>query len=76
MKNLLICANWKSNVTRNEAKKWLEEFSLTSYPQGSEIFLFAPFTLLDMISGYIRVNDLPIQLGAQDISPFDPGAFT
>jgi len=63
-------------MTRNEAKKWLEDFSLVSLPEGPEALLLAPFTFLDMISGYIRVNDLPIQLGAQDVSPFDPGAFT
>lgn len=76
MKNLLIAANWKSNMTKFEARKWLEEFSLFDYPQEVEIVLFAPFTLLDMLDSYIKINDLPITLGSQDISPFDSGAFT
>lgn len=76
MKNLLIAANWKSNMSKDEAKKWLEEFSLESLPEGVQVVLLAPFTLLDMISAYIRVNSLPIDLGAQDLSPFDKGAYT
>lgn len=76
MKNLLIAANWKSNMTKAEAKSWLEEFSLLDHPKDAEVVLFAPFTLLDMIASYIKINDLPIHLGAQDISPFDHGAFT
>lgn len=76
MKNLLIAANWKSNMTKDEAKIWLEEFSIEEHPQGVEIVLLAPFTLLDMVSSYVKVNSLPIQIGAQDVSPFDKGPFT
>lgn len=63
-------------MTKQEAKRWLEDFSLLSIPQDMKIVLFAPYTLLDIISGYIRVNDLPINLGAQNMSPFDSGAHT
>jgi len=76
MKNLTICANWKSNMTKQEAKRWLEDFSLLSIPENMKIVLFAPHTLLDIISGYIRVNDLQISLGAQNLSPFDSGPHT
>ncbi len=77
MKKLINAANWKSNMTKFEAKGWLENFSLLDHPSESETVLFAPFTLLDMLSSYIRINDvLPVNLGAQDISPFDKGAFT
>ncbi len=76
MKNLIIAANWKSNMTKDEAKKWLEEFSLEEFPKDVQIVLLAPFTLLDMASSYIKVNSLPIQLGTQDISPFENGPYT
>jgi triosephosphate isomerase (TIM) len=76
MKNLLIAANWKSNMTKIEAKKWLEDFSMMSIPGNVELVLFAPFTLLDILCGYIRVNDLKITLGAQDVSQFGFGAYT
>lgn len=76
MKNLLIAGNWKSNMVKSEARQWLEEFSEQDFPENAEIVIFAPFTLLDMISAYIKVNDLPVRLGAQDISPFEKGAYT
>ncbi len=76
MKNVLLAANWKSNKTKFEAKNWLEEVSAQSFGEGLEVVILAPFTLLDTISGYIRVNDFPFKLGAQDVSPFDDGAYT
>lgn len=76
MKKTLIAANWKSNKTKTEAKNWLEEIFTQTIPEHLEVVIFCPFTLLDTISGYIRVNSLPFKLGAQDISPFDCGAYT
>ena len=76
MKKTLIAANWKSNKTKNEAKNWLEKVSVQNFEESLEVVILAPFTLLDTISGYIRVNDLPFKLGAQDVSPFDSGAYT
>lgn len=76
MKKLVIAANWKSNMTRLEAKKWLEDFSMYEVPSDIKIVIFAPFTLLDMLSAYIKINDLPIFVGAQNISPFGKGAYT
>ncbi len=76
MKNKFLVANWKSNKTKFEAKDWLAEVSAQSFGEGLKIIILAPFTLLDTISGHIRVNDLRIKLGAQDISPFDNGPYT
>ena len=76
MKNKLLAANWKSNKTKFEAKDWLVEISNYEVPTGLEVVIFPPFTLLDIISGYVRVNSMPFKIGAQDISPFDSGAFT
>lgn len=76
MKNLIIAGNWKSNMTKSEAREWLEKFSLEPIPEHIEVVLFAPYTLLDMISGYIKVNNLSIKLGSQNVSRFPKGAHT
>lgn len=76
MKKLIIAANWKSNMTKDEAETWLEEFSKQDFSELPEVVLLAPFTLLDMVNTYIKDKSLPISLGAQDISPFKKGAHT
>lgn len=76
MKKTLIAVNWKSNKTKSEAKEWIEEVSLADLPEGLDIIIFPPFTLLDILSGYIKVNSLPFKLGAQNLSPFASGAYT
>lgn len=76
MKNLIIAGNWKSNMTKDEAKDWLERISLEQIPEHIEVMLFVPFTLLDMINSYIRVNSLKIKLGSQNVSRFPKGAHT
>ncbi|MBI2621146.1 MAG: triosephosphate isomerase [Candidatus Levybacteria bacterium] len=76
MKDALIFANWKSNKTKNDAKNWLEEVSVQIFPQNLEIVILAPFTLLDFISSYIKMNSLLLKVGAQDISPFESGPYT
>lgn len=76
MKNKIIAANWKSNITKFEAKKWINDVSLEFQNSDIEIVIFPPFTLLDLLSGYIKVNSLPLSLGAQNISPFESGPYT
>ena len=76
MKNLLIAANWKSNMMKFEAKDWLVEVSSLELAENLEVVIFSPFTLLDNLSGYIKVNSMPFKIGAQDISPYDNGPYT
>lgn len=76
MKNKIIAANWKSNMTKDEAKIWINEATTSIQESDLNIIVFPPFTLLDMLSGYIKVNDLNFSLGSQDISPFPKGAHT
>jgi len=76
MENRLIFANWKSNKTKDEAKNWLEEVSVQAFPQNLAIVILAPFTLLDFVGSYIKMNSLPLKVGAQDISPFKSGPYT
>lgn len=79
MKNRFIIANWKSNKNSSEAKAWLEKFKEISSgfsAEEVEIVVCPPFTLLAGMKKFIDENNLPIKLGAQDISPFDEGAYT
>ena len=78
MKPILIVANFKSNYTKAEAKKWLDEISAVKNKDlpGKKIVVCPSFTLLDCFKSYIDENKLPIELGSQDISKFTQGAYT
>ncbi len=76
MKNKLLAFNWKSNKTKIETKDWLVDASSVEVPEGIQVVVFPPFTLLDVMNGYIRVNSLPFSIGAQDVSPYGKGAYT
>jgi triosephosphate isomerase len=77
MKDIFIIANWKSNFTIKEADTWFEDFSSyeKTYPN-KKIVICPPFTLLHFLSEKIKKANLPLFLGAQDISPFEKGAYT
>ena len=80
MDKLLIVANLKSYKTENEAKEWLESFKRINESgqnlDNKDIIICPPFQLLFMFSSYARDNSLPIKIGAQNVSPFDEGAYT
>ena len=77
MKPLLIIANFKSNKTVSEAKTWIEEFSKGFKPkEGKEMVICPSFTLLPVFKQYINEQNLPIKLGAQDLSSFPEGPYT
>lgn len=79
MKQLFIIANWKSNKTELEAKKWIQEV-LSIKDQGlsieKEIIICPSFPCLTILKSYILNHHSLIKLGAQNISPFDEGAYT
>lgn len=81
MKRLLIAGNWKSNKTIAEAVDWLQQFDVTCKTSNVEwknttVVLCVPFTLLYLMKQEINRLKLPIELGAQDVSPFIDGAYT
>jgi triosephosphate isomerase (TIM) len=82
MKNLFIIANWKANMTEEEAQVWLEKIKdlLDQNPNygigNKEIIVCPPFTLLAGVKKFVRSNNLPIRVGSQDISIFGRGAYT
>jgi len=78
MKTIFIIANWKSYKTTVEGENWFQEISNFQFPISNEkeIIICPPFTLLPLAKTLIERYNLPISLGAQDISPFDEGAYT
>lgn len=79
MKKLFIIANWKSYKTTSEAIEWLQAFKnsqLTIDKEEKEIIACPSFTLLSSMKSFIVEKNLPIKLGAQNISPFGEGAYT
>lgn len=80
MKPLFIAGNWKSNKTVSEASEWLRNFKLQTVNLKLEtqihVILCVPSTLLYPLKQEVASLQLPIELGAQDISPFGEGAYT
>jgi len=81
MKKLFLIANWKSNKTLKESEKWLHDFkeklSSENFDFGNKEIIICPsFTALEHVNYCLKNLNLPIQVGAQDISPFETGAYT
>lgn len=75
----IFIANWKSNKTTEESVSWLEVFNknLSKISFENKTIVICPsFMSLQATSLYIKVNNLPISLGAQNISQFGEGAYT
>lgn len=75
-----IIGNWKSNKNRQEVKDWFtsvakEDFAKQTH-ENLTIVICPPFSYLSLSRVLIAENKLPIDLGAQDISPFENGAYT
>lgn len=78
MKKLFIIGNWKSYKTSDETKEWFQEIDncKLTIDNEKEVILCVPFTLLPLAKSLIDQYNLPIKLGAQNISPFDEGKYT
>src|SRR4030043_659282 len=80
MKEIIIIGNWKSNITVSETGDWFNAFSgfyrKSPYPDRLKVIVCGPFTSLSSMKQIRDELRLPVQLGAQDISPFPPGAYT
>ncbi len=76
-KTIWIIANWKSNKTISEALQWLDFVGPKLPKKGNlKIVVCPPFTDIEEIKKNIMVNNYPLIVGAQDLSPFDEGPFT
>src|SRR5574340_1242098 len=80
MDKLLIVANLKSYKTETEAKEWLDAFvkikEIVNNLTDKEVIICPPFQLLFMFSLYAKDKGLPVKIGAQNLSPFEEGAYT
>ncbi len=76
-KNIWIIANWKSNKTIAEALDWVSKVG-PSIPKKDnlKVVVCPTFSCLSEIKKTILVNNFPLMLGSQDLSPFEKGAYT
>jgi len=75
----LMAGNWKMHENHFEAIALVQRlaFTLTAKDYNVvEVAVLPPFTALRSVQTLIEGDKLPISYGAQDLSPFDAGAYT
>lgn len=77
----LIAGNWKMNLDHLQAIALVQKLSWSlrdaKHDFGSvEVAVFPPFTDLRSVQTLLSADKLALRLGAQDVSPERPGAFT
>jgi triosephosphate isomerase (TIM) len=77
----LIAGNWKMNLNHIEAVGLVQKLAWTLQdkrhdPAKSEVVVLPPFTNLRTVQTLIEGDRLELRYGAQDVSPFDDGAYT
>jgi triosephosphate isomerase len=68
----LVAANWKMNGSRTSGLAWLEAFAPRRAALACEVVVCAPSVYLAALSAAAK----GIDIGAQDVSEREPGAFT
>ena len=74
MRKVIIAGNWKSNKGITEAQDWLGKFNVNW--ENATVVLCVPFTLLYSLKQEIDRLQIPIELAAQNVSPYSAGAYT
>ncbi|HZA73888.1 MAG TPA: triose-phosphate isomerase [Propionibacteriaceae bacterium] len=77
----LIAGNWKMNLNHIEAVGLVQKLAWTLQdkrhdPAKSEVVVLPPFTDLRTVQTLVEGDRLALEYGAQDVSPFDDGAYT
>lgn len=77
----LIAGNWKMNLDHLHAIAFVQKLAWALKDAGfskddAEVAVFPPFTDLRSIQTLIAADNLPLSLGAQDLSPHESGAHT
>lgn len=77
----LIAGNWKMNLDHLQAIAFVQKLSWSlkdaSHDYGEvEVAVFPPFTDLRSVQTLLAADKLSLALGAQDVSPHEPGAYT
>ena len=77
MKDLLIVGNWKENETEEEVLTFLSDFSKIYEERPNVKVIICPsYLVVGEVWEFIKSNNIPIELGVQDISKFPEGAHT
>lgn len=85
MKKLYLVANWKSHMLLKQATDWLDDYAnytpstlsgQSDYEDHKTVVVCPPFTLLQSLQYKIGTFNSQIKVGAQDVSPFEEGAYT
>ena len=77
----LMAGNWKMNLNHVEAVGLVQKLAWTLEdkrhdPAKSEVVVIPPFTALRTVQTLVEGDRLDLGYGAQDLSPFDNGAYT
>jgi triosephosphate isomerase (TIM) len=75
----LIAGNWKMNMTHLEAIGLVQKLAFTipeTVLDTAEVVVLPPFTALRSVQTLVTGDNLGIGYGAQDLSPYDSGAYT
>lgn len=76
-KNIWIIANWKSNETITEALNWISQVGpKVERRENLKIVVCPTFTAIEEVKKAVLVGNFPLMVGAQDLSPFEEGAYT
>jgi triosephosphate isomerase (TIM) len=76
-KTTWIIANWKSNKTIEEALEWVGKVGpKISRKENLKVVVCPTFVALEEVKKAIQVGNYPLLVGAQDLSPFEEGAYT
>ncbi|WP_417562939.1 triose-phosphate isomerase [Microbacterium sp.] len=77
----LIAGNWKMNLDHLQAVAFVQKLHWTlkdakHESDSVEVALFPPFTDLRTVQTLLDADKIPFELGAQDLSAHDEGAYT
>jgi triosephosphate isomerase (TIM) len=77
----LMAGNWKMNCNHIEAVGLVQKLAWTLQDKRhdkskSEVVVLPPFTDLRTVQTLVEGDRLELEYGAQDVSPFDDGAYT
>ena len=73
MKNPLIVANWKANMTVDKIREY---FAAMENFENKEVVICPPFHHISFVKSLISQGHLQFKIGSQDLSSFEEGAFT
>ncbi len=72
LRRALVAANWKMNGSRAANEAWLREFASRKAKLACDVVVCAPYVYVDQLRASLSRD----QIGAQDVSAHQPGAYT